>query len=121
MACMFEVFDTGPKVKVSPLVRIFRWGIPALFVILGVLMLVLSHGHLSGVQDNAAESNVFTSTSTNRDSVLSAIGIGAIVVAVMVWLIGWMTRLSFASDSDRHREDADRAYFAEHGHWPTDS
>jgi hypothetical protein len=117
---MFEVFDTGPKPKSSPLVLVLRWGIPGLFVLFGILMLLLSHGQIGGVKDNAAESNVFTGTSISHNSVYSAIGIGSFVVALMLWLIGWMTRLSFASDSDRHREDSDRAFFAERGHWPSD-
>jgi hypothetical protein len=117
---MFEVFQTGPKPKSSPMVLALRWGIPALFVVFGIVMLILAHGHLGGVQDNAAESDVFTSTTISHDSVLSTIGIGSIVVAVMLWLIGWMTRLSFASDGDRHKEDVDRAFFTEHGRWPTD-
>jgi hypothetical protein len=117
---MFEVFEMGPKTKSSPLVLLLRWGIPALFVIFGLLMLALSHGHLNGVKDNAAESDVFTQSSINHDSLLSTLGVGSIICAIMLWMVGWMTRLSFASDADRDKEDDDRAYFAKHGHWPSD-
>ncbi len=116
----FEVFENRSKPKSSPLVTILRWGIPLIFVIFGVVMLIMSGGHATGIKDSMAETNPFAATSTNRDSILTTIGVASLVVAVMLWMIGWMTRLSFASDSDRHKEDEDRAYFAEHGRWPSE-
>jgi hypothetical protein len=102
----------------TPLVLAIRWGIPLAFVIFGIVMIVLAHGHLTGVQDNAQESNVFTSTFTDRDSMLSAIGIGAIVVAAMIVLLSWMLRLNADEAGERADEERAREHFRRTGHWP---
>jgi lysylphosphatidylglycerol synthetase-like protein (DUF2156 family) len=102
----------------GPGVLFVRWGLPIGFVIGGIVLLILSHGHLTGVQDNAAESNVFTSTLTNRDSVLSAAGVAAIVIALMIWLLNWMLRLNADEAGDREREENAREHLRRTGHWP---
>lgn len=52
------------------------------------------------------------------DSGVSAIGVGLLIVALIVWLLNWMYRLSVSSNRDRDREEAARRYFDEHGRWP---
>ncbi len=52
------------------------------------------------------------------DSGVSAIGVGLLIVALIVWLLNWMFRLSVSSNRDRDREEAARRYFDEHGRWP---
>jgi hypothetical protein len=89
-----------------------------MFIIFGIVMIVLAHGHLSGVQDNAAESNVFSGTFTNRDSVLSAVGVASFVIALMILLLSWMLRLNADEAGDRAEEDQARDHFRQHGHWP---
>jgi putative exporter of polyketide antibiotics len=95
-----------------------RWGLPVALIIAGMVMLVMSGGHLSGVQDNAAESNVFTATTTDRDSMLSAIGVAAIVIAFMVALLNWMLRMNAGERGDRDREEQAREHLRRTGHWP---
>ncbi len=102
----------------GPLVLLVRWGLPLAFIVFGIVMLILSHGHLTGVQDNASESNVFTSTSTDRDSMLSAIGVAAIVIALMIWLLNWMLRMNSDEAGDRAKEEDAREIFRQTGHWP---
>ncbi|MCL2418115.1 MAG: hypothetical protein FWD04_02400 [Conexibacteraceae bacterium] len=102
----------------SPVVLLIRWGVPALLVLGGVVLLIMSGGHLSGVQDNAQESNVFVSTSLDRDSVLSAAGVGLIVMAAIVVLLGWLLRLNASERGDRDKEDAAREHLRRTGHWP---
>ena len=105
----------------SPLVLAVRWGVPLLFIIFGIVMILLAHGHLTGVHDNATESNVFTtSTFTDRDSMLSTIGVAAIVIALMIVLLGWMLRLNSDEAGDRAKEDDAREQFRRTGHWPDD-
>ena len=106
----------GPKP--GPVVLLVRWGLPIALIITGIVLLILSHGHLTGVQDNASESNVFTSTTTDRDSMLSAIGVAAIVIAFMVWLLNWMLRMNADDAGDRAKEEQAREYFRRTGHWP---
>jgi TctA family transporter len=98
-----------------------RYGIPLALIILGIVMLVLSGGHLSGVQDNASESNVFTTTMTDRDSMLSAMGVAAIVIALMALLLNWMLRMNADEAGDRKREDDAREHLRRTGHWPDES
>jgi len=109
----------GPRP--SPAVLLVRWGLPLALIIAGIVMLIMSGGHLSGVQDNASESNVFTSTMTDRDSMLSAIGVAAIVIALMVVLLGWMLRMNADERGDRDREERAREHLRRTGHWPDET
>ena len=115
---MLEVLRPAKGPKPGPAVRLVRWGVPLVFIVLGIVLLVLSHGHLSGVQDNAAESNVFTTTDTSRDSLLSAAGVAAIVIALMFVLLSWMLRLNSGEAGERADEDAAREHLRRTGHWP---
>jgi hypothetical protein len=49
---------------------------------------------------------------------LAAAGVGLVLVALTVWMINWMYRLSVASNLDREREERAREYFDLHGRWP---
>ena len=109
----------GPKP--GPATLLVRWGLPLALVVAGIVMLIMSGGHLSGVQDNAAESNVFTSTTTDRDSMLSAVGVAAIVIAMMVVLLNWMLRMNADERGDRDREEQAREHLRRTGHWPDES
>jgi cytochrome bd-type quinol oxidase subunit 1 len=109
---------TRKRAESSPGVLLVRWGLPLAFVIFGVVLLVMSGGHITGVQDNASESNVFTTIPTNRDSMLSAVGVAAIVIALMIVLLGWMLRLNADEAGDRAKEDEARETFKRTGHWP---
>lgn len=100
------------------MVLLLRWGVPLGLVIVGIVLLVLSGGHLSGVQDSASESNVFTAIPTDRNSMLSAFGVAAIVIALMMLLLGWMLRMNADEAGDRKREDDAREHLRRTGHWP---
>jgi hypothetical protein len=115
---VLEILRTSKQPKAGPLVLFVRWGVPLIFTIFGIVLIVLAHGHLTGVQDNMSESNVFTSTFLDRDSVLSAIGVGSIVVAFMFLLLNWMLRLNSDEAGERADEDQARDYFRRTGHWP---
>jgi hypothetical protein len=52
------------------------------------------------------------------DSGVSATGVGLLIVALIVWLLNWMFRLSVASNQDREKEEEARRYFDQHGRWP---
>ncbi|HUZ27893.1 MAG TPA: hypothetical protein VMU90_01555 [Solirubrobacteraceae bacterium] len=54
------------------------------------------------------------------DSGVSATGVGLLIVALIVWLLNVMFRLSVSSNRDREREEQARDYYAEHGRWPDD-
>jgi drug/metabolite transporter (DMT)-like permease len=54
----------------------------------------------------------------HEGSALSGIGVSLVIIAVIVWMINWMFRLSVQSNRDREREEEARGYFDRHGHWP---
>jgi hypothetical protein len=52
---------------------------------------------------------------------LAGAGVGLVVIALIVWMINWMFRLSVQSNRDRETEEHAREYFDDHGHWPDES
>jgi len=87
---------------------VMRLVVPLLITAVGVVLCILGHGH-------------YTSVFANRDSLLSAMGVGLIIIAVMVVMLNWLMRLAAESGADRDKEDDAREYFVRHGHWPRDS
>ena len=89
------------------MLRLARLALPILIAVAGGVLILVGHDNKSlNVQ--------------HEGNSLSGIGVGLIIVALMVWLINWMYRLSIQSNRDREREDAAREYFYEHGEWPDD-
>ena len=81
-----------------------RLWLPAAIAIAGVVLIVLGHGRVSTVGDT--------------HTLLSAAGVAVLLVAVTVWMINWMFRMSVESNRDRQLEEEARRYFDEHGRWP---
>jgi hypothetical protein len=73
-----------------------RLWLPVAIAIVGVVGIVLGHGN----------------------SPAAAGGVGLIIVALIVWMINWMFRMSVESNRDREREEEAREYFDRHGRWP---
>jgi len=80
----------------SPIMLMTRYGLPIALAIAGVVLIVVGHG-----------------TSTT-----AAGGVVLLGVALMVWMINWLFRMSVSSNLDRDREEEARDYFSRHGHWP---
>ncbi|HEV3053616.1 MAG TPA: hypothetical protein VGX45_03100 [Solirubrobacteraceae bacterium] len=51
-------------------------------------------------------------------STLAAFGLALVLIALMVWMINWLFRMSVESNRDREREEEARDYFDRHGRWP---
>jgi lysylphosphatidylglycerol synthetase-like protein (DUF2156 family) len=49
---------------------------------------------------------------------VTVIGVLLWLVALIVWMINWMFRMSVESNADREREEQAREYFDRHGRWP---
>jgi hypothetical protein len=64
--------------------------------IAGVIAIVIGHGHTA----------------------VAGAGVVLLGIALMVWMINWMFRMSVESNREREREEEARNYFAEHGRWP---
>jgi uncharacterized membrane protein YhiD involved in acid resistance len=45
-------------------------------------------------------------------------GVVLLGVALIVWMINWLFRMSVESNRDRDREEEARRYFDVHGRWP---
>ena len=75
-----------------------RVWLPVAIAAAGVVGIVVGHG------------------SVNSPS--AAGGVGLILVALIVWMINWMFRMSVQSNRDREREEEARRFFDEHGRWP---
>jgi drug/metabolite transporter (DMT)-like permease len=73
-----------------------RVWIPLAIGVAGIVAIVLGHGR------NAE----------------AAAGVGLVIVALIVWMINWLFRLSLQSNRDRDEEERAREYFDRHGHWP---
>ena len=90
----------------SPLMQFLRYWLPSGIALVGLALIVVGHAAYS--------------KSTNSHSLESATGVALLIVAVMVWLINWMYRLSIRSNIEREEEERARDYFERTGRWPED-
>jgi len=82
-----------------------RVWLPVAIALAGVVLIVLGHAD-------------YTSITASSRSLESAAGVGLLIVAVMVWMINWLFRLSLRSNAEREQEEAARRHFAATGRWP---
>jgi protein-S-isoprenylcysteine O-methyltransferase Ste14 len=83
-----------------------RYWLPGGIALVGLVLIALGH---------AAYSN-----STGTHSLESATGVALLIVAVIVWMINWMYRLSISSNVEREQEEDARDHFTRTGRWPED-
>ena len=81
-----------------------RVWLPAAIALAGIVLLVIGHGSYS--------------TLANTHSLESAAGVSLLLVALIVWMLNWMYRLSVHSNEDREYEERAREYFDRTGRWP---
>ena len=81
-----------------------RIWLPLAIAIAGVVLIIVGHGSVS--------------TTGDTDSILAGAGVVALGIALMVWMINWLFRMSINSNREREQEERARAYFDEHGRWP---
>ena len=94
--------DKHPSERV--LVKLTRLWLPLGIALAGVVLIVIGHGSYSDL--------------ANRRSLESAAGVALLLVALTVWMIYWLFRLSVGSNRDREEEEAAREYFDRTGRWP---
>jgi ABC-type transport system involved in cytochrome bd biosynthesis fused ATPase/permease subunit len=78
------------------LLTLTRVLLPLAIAVAGVVAIVIGHG-------------------TNGTA---AAGVGLLLVALIVWMVNWMYRMSVESNRERDREEEAREFFARHGRWP---
>ena len=49
---------------------------------------------------------------------MAGAGVVLLGIALIVWMINWLFRLSVESNQDREQEEEARRFFDEHGRWP---
>jgi protein-S-isoprenylcysteine O-methyltransferase Ste14 len=81
-----------------------RVWLPLAIAVAGVVLIVIGHGSYSEL--------------TNTHSLESAAGVSLLLVALIVWMLNWMFRLSIRSNEDREYEERAREYFDRTGRWP---
>jgi protein-S-isoprenylcysteine O-methyltransferase Ste14 len=81
-----------------------RVWLPLAIAIAGVVLIVIGHGSYSQL--------------ANSRSLESAAGVALLIVALIVWMLNWMYRLSVRSTEDREREERAREYYDRTGRWP---
>jgi hypothetical protein len=73
-----------------------RVWVPVAIAVAGVVGIVIGHGK----------------------SAAAGAGVGLVIVALIVWMLNWMFRMSVESNRDREREEEAREYYTLHGRWP---
>ncbi|MGH2867341.1 MAG: hypothetical protein ACRDNK_07205 [Solirubrobacteraceae bacterium] len=81
-----------------------RVWLPVAIAVVGIVLIVLGHASLSD-------------QSTSRTLEAGA-GVGLVIVAIIVWMVNWMFRMSVESNREREIEEEARDYFERHGRWP---
>jgi protein-S-isoprenylcysteine O-methyltransferase Ste14 len=90
----------------STLMHIMRYWLPGAIAVAGIVLIAIGHAAYS--------------KSTSSHSLESATGVALLIVAVMVWLLNWMYRLSVTSNTEREDEERARDHFTRTGRWPED-
>jgi protein-S-isoprenylcysteine O-methyltransferase Ste14 len=81
-----------------------RIWLPLGIAVAGVVLIVVGHGSLSA--------------QSTTHAIEAGGGVALLIVAIIVWMVNWMFRLSVQSNRDREREEEAREYFDRHGRWP---
>jgi lysylphosphatidylglycerol synthetase-like protein (DUF2156 family) len=76
-----------------------RVWLPLSLAVVGVVLTVVGHGR----------------------SNIAAVGVCLLLVALTVWLINWLFRMSVDSNREREEEEEARRVFDRTGHWPDES
>ena len=97
------------------LLSLVRVWLPVVMAVTGIALIVAG-----GAQVHARE-GVLEDTLQGRgilDNTLAAFGLALLLIALMVWMINWLFRMSLDSNRERDREEQAREYFDRHGRWP---
>jgi protein-S-isoprenylcysteine O-methyltransferase Ste14 len=89
------------------LMSVTRVWLPLAIAVAGVVLIVIGHGRYSDL--------------ANSRSLESAAGVSLLLVALIVWMINLMYRLSVSSNEDREQDERAREYFDRTGRWPDES
>jgi threonine/homoserine/homoserine lactone efflux protein len=92
-----NVTENEPSARMLMLTRV---GLPVIITVIGVIMIVIGHG--------------------GTNSPVAVTGLCLMGVALMVWMLNWMYRMSVESNEEREVEERARDFYTAHGYWPDD-
>ena len=101
---MAGMTDDHPRQSGHFFLSATRVWLPLAIVVAGVVLIVIGHGTYSNL--------------ANKHSLESAAGVSLLLVALIVWMLNWMYRLSVRSNEEREDEERAREYFDRTGRWP---
>ena len=78
--------------------------LPLLIAATGIVLIVLGHASLSD--------------QSSTRSLEAGAGVGLVIVAIIVWMVNWMFRMSVESNRERDEEERAREFFDLNGRWP---
>jgi protein-S-isoprenylcysteine O-methyltransferase Ste14 len=81
-----------------------RIWLPLAIASAGIVLIVLGHASVS--------------TQSSGRALEAGAGVGLLIVALIVWMLNWMFRMSVESNRERDQEERAREFFDAHGHWP---
>jgi uncharacterized membrane protein len=99
--------DDAPLTPGRVILAATRIWLPLMIAVAGVVLIVLGHASLS---DQAG-----------GDAIEAGSGVALLIVAIIVWMVNWMFRMSVESNREREVEEQAREYFDRHGHWPDEA
>ena len=92
-----------------------RYGLPIALAIAGIVLVAIGGlGAGSGRNPTVLDSSAPTTGAGST----TAIGVVLIGLGLLTWMINWLYRATISSGDDRDKEERNRDYFTEHGHWP---
>jgi protein-S-isoprenylcysteine O-methyltransferase Ste14 len=86
------------------MLKLTRIWLPLAIALVGVALIILGHASVS--------------TTADTHSLEAGGGVALLLVALIVWMLNWMYRMSVDSNRERDREEEAREYFDRHGRWP---
>jgi protein-S-isoprenylcysteine O-methyltransferase Ste14 len=81
-----------------------RIWLPLAIAAVGIVLIILGHASVS--------------ESAGSHPLEAGAGVGLLIVALIVWMVNWMFRMSVESNREREVEEEAREYFDRHGRWP---
>jgi hypothetical protein len=86
------------------LLTLTRVWLPIGIAVAGVVLIVLGHASVSDQGTSHA--------------LEAGVGVALVIVAIIVWMLNWMFRMSIESNREREDEERAREFFDVHGYWP---
>src|SRR5436190_20584738 len=93
-----------PTTPARMLLAATRLWLPLAIAAGGIVLIVLGHASVSA--------------QSNSQTLEAGAGVALLIVALIVWMLNWMFRMSVESNRERDEEERAREFFDRHGRWP---